>query len=334
MNDLQLHKKREKIEWTNTWHYLANDYTQDRWLLIGDSVTRQFRPELQKLYGDSIAIDFWGTSYCIEDELFLNDLNIFMRHDDYIYSRIIVNIGAHHGYNYNYYELQTEYANFYRAYNSLITYLEGFCDALLLCSCTPQTIPDHTEMMDEDCNKHIINRNKAIYCVAKERGHGFLDFYESSIKCGFGYVDNFHFRDNADIFFAESVKNFFEAKETKLYRWKYISDIFDFLNYISNMPVYIYGFGKRGIMLRDYIQKMGGKVLGFIVSDDQLFDRNDNDMPVLYRSDYLNLNNNDSIIIRSTIANIERINLSNYCELDENLWTFIKKSLLLDKKIL
>lgn len=85
----------ENIEWTNGWHECANRFDVRRWLLIGDSVARAYRGRLQEFVGGkNIAIDFFATSYRIEDPAFFKELQHFFSFEEYRYEMILVNWGG------------------------------------------------------------------------------------------------------------------------------------------------------------------------------------------------------------------------------------------------
>ncbi|MBQ9136373.1 MAG: hypothetical protein IJX66_09815 [Lachnospiraceae bacterium] len=59
----------ERIEWTNEWWEDANNLDATRWVLIGDSVARQFRSTLQEMLAPHIKVDFFATSLIGNDLL-------------------------------------------------------------------------------------------------------------------------------------------------------------------------------------------------------------------------------------------------------------------------
>ena len=84
--------EREFIEWTNGWHEYANDLGKRRWLLIGDSVAREYRGRLQDMVRlKNISIDFFATSLHIEDPAFFKELRHFLSFEEYKYELIFLN---------------------------------------------------------------------------------------------------------------------------------------------------------------------------------------------------------------------------------------------------
>ena len=114
---------REHVEWTNGWHQFANRFDKRRWLLIGDSVAREYRGRLQELVNDkNVAIDFFATSYRIEDPAFFKELQHFFSFEEYKYEMIFINWGAHHGLDKANLENPSEYHSYKTHYENLLTY--------------------------------------------------------------------------------------------------------------------------------------------------------------------------------------------------------------------
>ena len=115
---------REKVEWTNGWHEDAGNIDKRRWLLIGDSVARQYRGRLQELVQHKdIAIDFFATSYHIADPAFFKELQHFFSFEEYKYEMICINWGAHHGFSQADLNNQSDYHLYKTHYENLLTYI-------------------------------------------------------------------------------------------------------------------------------------------------------------------------------------------------------------------
>ncbi len=68
-------KRREKIEWLNYWWSSADADAPKRYLLIGDSISRQYRGKLETISG--VPVDYIGTSSFVLDERFLKEIEAF-----------------------------------------------------------------------------------------------------------------------------------------------------------------------------------------------------------------------------------------------------------------
>ncbi len=89
---------RERIEWTNCWWSEACK-KKERFLLVGDSVTRSMRGSLEKLLYFTCAVDLFATSFSIQDSLFWKHLKLYLETSEYVHSCIIVQYGVQHGKN-------------------------------------------------------------------------------------------------------------------------------------------------------------------------------------------------------------------------------------------
>lgn len=94
MTGFNKEKDRENVEWSNTWIDNAKNFGCPRILLVGDSVSREFRSSLGKLL-PKYAVDFVGSSASIEDDLLYDVCDIFFKNKEYNYS-LILEIGRAH----------------------------------------------------------------------------------------------------------------------------------------------------------------------------------------------------------------------------------------------
>lgn len=81
--------QRAKIEWTNTWISDADHPEKKRILIIGDSVMRQVRGNLESQLG--LPVDYIGSSSMLNDRLFLGILDYFFDNTpEYRYEAVFV----------------------------------------------------------------------------------------------------------------------------------------------------------------------------------------------------------------------------------------------------
>jgi gluconate kinase len=86
------------VKWTNSWIEDAQNSSVKRILLIGDSVTRQYRGSLNQLVqGKGFVVDFLAGSYGIFDKRFENEIIHFFKQSKYRYE-IIIYSDIHHGF--------------------------------------------------------------------------------------------------------------------------------------------------------------------------------------------------------------------------------------------
>lgn len=92
--------------------------------------------------------------------------------------------------------------------------------------------------------------------------------------------------------------------------WKYHSIegkqhfIDDFKRKISEKNIYLYGMGKRGKKLNNYIKMIGGNVKGWVVSDGYRTEKKQDGLPVYILPELLSLKEEKLIIVTSTIPGV------------------------------
>lgn len=116
--------KREGLEWTNGWREDANTPLKRRWLLIGDSVAREWRGRLQEMVkAINISVDFFATSLHIDDPAFFRELRNFLSYDEYKYELVFINWGGHHGFSRRCSDNQEIYISYKTHYENLLSYV-------------------------------------------------------------------------------------------------------------------------------------------------------------------------------------------------------------------
>lgn len=219
---------REETEWLNFWWAKANkDYTE-RYLLIGDSVSRKYRGDLERVLG--MPVDYLGTSSLIFDELFIQEIEGFFNWGGInLYRAIQVQIGIH-----GIHEINTElnddfYAVYEEQYRNLIEYLLEKTSRLVLASATPiinrywnfsnqylafifgNLHPLCIEHINEQEDKELIVRNTIVRNLAQEYGLIFNDLYSYMKNKGkkFRHIDDVHYGSRGNFFMARKVAEYF-----------------------------------------------------------------------------------------------------------------------------
>ena len=219
---------REEIEWLNYWWANADKECTERYLLIGDSVSRGYRGSLEKISG--IPVDYIGTSSLILDELFLREIDIFLIGGGVdMYSAIQVQIGIH-GIMDIKTELNGDFYDVYRnQYKNLIEFLLEKTKRLVLASTTPvidrywncsnkylsfilrNTHPLCMEHINERMDKELSIRNNMARDIAKEYSLIFNDlyFYMRNEGKKFRHIDEIHYEKKSNVFMARKVAECF-----------------------------------------------------------------------------------------------------------------------------
>lgn len=77
-NQIEEIEWRERIEWSNIWWEKANDASQKRIALLGDSVTREFRNKLNARLTGRYVVDICASSSQITDSLLWKEYKFFL----------------------------------------------------------------------------------------------------------------------------------------------------------------------------------------------------------------------------------------------------------------
>jgi lysophospholipase L1-like esterase len=104
---------RENIEWLDVWMPNTNDSALPRILLIGNSITRGYYPEVQKALNDKAYVARLTTSKSIGDPGLLSEIALIL--DYYKFDIVHFNNGLH-GWGYT----EKEYGNAFPAFVNII----------------------------------------------------------------------------------------------------------------------------------------------------------------------------------------------------------------------
>lgn len=189
------------IEWTNEWWQDAEELDAKRWVLMGNSVARQFRGALQEQIGQKIKLDFYASSFHVEDNLLLKRLRHFFDDMPYQYEVALINLGF---YKYSLSENFNEDI-FQTKYEELIKYLRSKCKRCIILSGTHyEKEIDGIYICDEDINKVVEGKNEIAKRIAQELDIQYIDMYTflKDKREIFPHRDHVHFERSADVAIA------------------------------------------------------------------------------------------------------------------------------------
>lgn len=194
-------KKRESIEWCNTWYDCASDFERPRFLFVGDSIARQYRSSFARCFPE-IAVDCFCTSSVFFDgALFQKQLDSFL---EYKYDLIFIHLGGMHGANKEIFTREN-FAEIYKEkLNNLIDYLGS---NIILVSTTPVMLLNNGKFSKQDkvfCEK-ILFINSLMKQTAEDKNLTFVDLYPFAIENKFKYTDAMHFEKKYQILIAEKI---------------------------------------------------------------------------------------------------------------------------------
>lgn len=328
--------RREKIEWVNYWWENANDNKKERWLLMGDSVMRQIRGSLNVIAGEQIAIDYFGSSTYVDDELLNKEIKDFFGCQNYRYNVILINLGFHHGMDRNVAELEEDKMNFAKFYEDIIDLCATRCNRIVIISGTPEREKGDLKKYNVKANMEIVARNEVVFELCKSRGCDYVDLYDFfyNRSSQYKHCDHVHFVRKADLIMAKLIYNVVmhnlqdldERNEMDVFLEL---DLIKFENIIKEYPICLYGAGEIGNELMKYIELRGGSVSYFVLSDGQEKNTSISGKEVFYVSEKIQelkkrvmiLAIKNPLLLASVVANN---NLTAYIVSDEIL-SFVEK---------
>ena len=187
---------RENVEWTNTWIEACTNPTKPRILIIGDSVSRELRSEMSKMFSE-YAFDFIGSSSSFEDPCFYNVLDAFFKNNVYNYQLILCNIVAKHGWYIQTNNNPKHVARYTKGFTGFVKYLQKRCKNVVLLTSTPNKLKEDPSLSDEVKNAEIQKRNAIQTKIFAKRGLLIVDLYSFVMQNQYAYSDHCHFLERS-----------------------------------------------------------------------------------------------------------------------------------------
>lgn len=181
----------EYIEWDDLWFHGANDTeNKKRVLLIGDSISRAYRPFLNELYNGEVFVDQLSTSKALDNKSFkaLIDYTLLQINRDY--DAIVFNNAAH-----GYHLEDEEYEKYYR---EIVTHvLEKAPKSKVIISLgAPVRDKENLNKMSDRWFDKMLGRNKAARKIAEEFNLEVIDLYSvAEERADLYFPDGVHFTD-------------------------------------------------------------------------------------------------------------------------------------------
>lgn len=193
-------EKREKTEWLNTWISGANT-TEKRILLIGDSVTRRIRGELEGFTEGEYRVDLFAASYSFEDERLLSSFRDFIFNNEYHYETVVINYGFHHGFSLETYASESDYNIMRSVISEMIDICKEVTDLIFLMNGTEYCIKDKDIVGDHDEKKEMASRNGLYKDISEERAIPLINLNQfiSNLAGFICYEDEVHPEKDVDL---------------------------------------------------------------------------------------------------------------------------------------
>lgn len=189
---------RERSEWCHLWWDHADDPALPRVLLIGDSITRGYRPTVTDKLKDKVHVDMFSTSKGVNDPAFEKELRYML--NEYEYVAVHFNNGLHASHmSEELYRSSLERA---------VDIIRERCPKaiLLWAQSTPITEKTDSAVLDEKMNGQVLRRNETAAEVMKERGIPVNDLYSLiDGRPGFRLSDGYHYTEDGYRFLGLAV---------------------------------------------------------------------------------------------------------------------------------
>lgn len=178
--------EREEMEWTDTWWEHADDDVLPRFLLIGDSITRDYHPFVRDALRGATHVDRFTTSKFASDPFFMAEIDLYL--PAYRYEAIHLNHGLHgSGFPIETYET---------AYEVLVRKAMDTGARVVLATSTPD--PRHDVVM--------LARNRVVQAIGAKYGLVVNDLYAAVVgNPALKGPDGLHFTPEGSELLAEKV---------------------------------------------------------------------------------------------------------------------------------
>lgn len=185
----ELMDKLERYEWCDFWWEEAEKNDKPRVLLIGDSITRAYRPIVNELIKEKAYVDMLATSKAIANPSLVREIDYILGHEDFKYKIIHFNNGLH-----GWHISEEEYEKHLEA---VVEHILDNCKGakLILTLSTPVTLNGEKDEIDTELTAKVQNRNMAVVKIASKYKLEIDDLYtpmfrKSKLRVDDGYHYN------------------------------------------------------------------------------------------------------------------------------------------------
>jgi hypothetical protein len=178
----------EQYEWCDFWWQEAPQQDKKRVLLVGDSITRAYRPYVNELLKDEVFVDQLASSRALDNPAYLFELDYMLKQKDFKYRGIHLNNGLHG------WHLSTDQYEYYleKVIQHIISQIDH--SKLILALSTPVTKKNIPTELDVEANDKVKDRNKAMERLAREYNLKINDLYTPMLeKSEYRVDDGYHY---------------------------------------------------------------------------------------------------------------------------------------------
>ncbi|WNR42781.1 SGNH/GDSL hydrolase family protein [Paenibacillus roseipurpureus] len=190
----------EQNEWCDFWWQEAPQQNKKRVLLVGDSISRAYRPYVNEKLKGEIYVDQLSSSRALDNSALLIELDYMLKLNESKYHGIHFNNGLH--------GMHLSADQYEHHLEKVIQHIIAQIDAekMILAFSTPVTITDVPTELDSKLNHIVIDRNKAMERLAHKYQLQINDLYTPMLgKSEYRVNDGYHYNALGDKALAEIV---------------------------------------------------------------------------------------------------------------------------------
>ncbi|OCT15200.1 hypothetical protein A8709_13940 [Paenibacillus pectinilyticus] len=181
----------ERFEWCEHWWEQADNQDLKRVLVIGDSITKGYRPYVNELLHNQAYVDMVATSKAMDNPSLLKEIDYMIQHrEDFHYDVIHMNNGLHG------WHLST--SQYEENYNKLIRHVLETAQSskIIIVNSTPMTVVGNPTGIDPQLNGKVEDRNKAVKRIAEQYNLSLNDLYTPMYgRSEYRVADGYHYNE-------------------------------------------------------------------------------------------------------------------------------------------
>jgi len=183
-------KKLERYEWCDFWWEETDKDDKPRVLLIGDSITRDYRSTVNELIKEKGYVDMLATSKGIDNPSLIREIDYILGHENFKYKVIHFNNGLHARYL-----AENEYEKYLEKIVLHIMKNSGNAQIILV-KTTPVTKEVNKEEIDQEINTMVLKRNEALEHIAEKYNLLINDLYTPTLgRSEYRVQDGYHYTE-------------------------------------------------------------------------------------------------------------------------------------------
>lgn len=183
----------ETYEWCDFWWEKTDCYDKPRVLLIGDSITRAYRPKVNELLKETAYVDMLATSKAVDNPSLMHEIGYILSHRDFRYKVIHFNNGIH--------GLHLSDQEYQKGLEEVVRYIIENCGeaGVILTLSTPVTVEGRKDVINTQLNEKLLSRNNIMRSIGNKYNLPIDDLYTPMFgKSGYRAEDGLHYNDEGE----------------------------------------------------------------------------------------------------------------------------------------